>query len=409
MRSSVVALALLVVLAGCAGTLTPAGDSVTLVEEWQAGESSVAGNHHAVAAGRVDGEAVIAVPIGGRSGEVGCKLLVLDGAGNQRWTAPVPTDACTIHAVADPALADFLGDETPELLVTSTEREAVAYDPLSGERLFGYPLANYGYTRPVVADATGDGAADLVVTDIDGTLAVVAPDGSTAWRRPLAAYSWSAPSVGDFDADGGPETVVGLGNETVVAFDARGRVAWTTAVSGAVTWSGAGNIDTDEPREFLAASPTGVVTALDGRAGTVEWTRSLGAYAAVGDSVASAAGARVYATNQTGTLFALEGSDGSVAWTRDLTAADTQMTPPPVAGDVTGDGTPELVAVTNDGRVAVVDTDGSVLATYHRDAAVYTHATLADTDGDGRQEVYVLYGDGTVVALTAQISSSASS
>jgi hypothetical protein len=42
---------------------------------------------------------------------------------------------------------------------------------------------------------------------------------------------------------------------------------------------------------------------------------------------------------------------------------------------------------------------GDVRATYERDASVYTHVTLADLDDDGRDEVYVPYGDGRVVAL----------
>jgi outer membrane protein assembly factor BamB len=420
-------LVVLVTIAGCFGGATPTpgvgdetgtvaddGDtaSLRLAEQWTAGNSSVEGNHHAIAAGRVDGEGVVAVPIGGRSGEAGCRLLVLDGDGNERWTEPIPTDACTIHAVADPTLADFVGDDRPELVAASTERVAVAYDPLTGEERFSYPLSDYGYSQPVVADATGDRRRNLVVTDVDGTLSVAQRNGSTAWRRPLNAYSWAAPAVADFDADGRPETVVGLGNETAVAFDAQGEVAWTTTVPGSVTWTADGDTDGDAAREFLAATPAGVVASIDGRNGTVEWTASLGAYAAVGEAFDSNddGTVEVYATNQTGTLFALDGRTGRVEWSRKLTDGDTQMTPPPVAGDVTGDGTRELVAVTNDGLVRVVDpADGTVLATYRRDAAVYTHATLADTDGDGRQELYVLYGDGTAVALAVQRSSSAPS
>jgi outer membrane protein assembly factor BamB len=32
---------------------------------------------------------------------------------------------------------------------------------------------------------------------------------------------------------------------------------------------------------------------------------------------------------------------------------------------------------------------------------VYAHPRLADTDGDGVQEIYVMYADGRVVALSA--------
>ena len=86
------------------------------------------------------------------------------------------------------------------------------------------------------------------------------------------------------------------------------------------------------------------------------------------------------------------------------------MTPPPVIGDVTGDGTLEIVAVTNDGGVHVVNpATGAVRGSYERDARLFTHATLADTDSDGRNEVYVVYGDGVAVALSVQSSNSSSS
>jgi hypothetical protein len=77
------------------------------------------------------------------------------------------------------------------------------------------------------------------------------------------------------------------------------------------------------------------------------------------------------------------------------------MTPPPSLGDVNGDGDPELVAVTNDGIVSVVDPkSGAILDTYKRETAIYTHPRLADIDGDGDLEAFVMYADGRVVALT---------
>lgn len=412
----------LLLLAGCSlGPGAPdEGESLGLTEAWTAGGSAVEGNHHAIAAGRVGDGHVVAIPVGGYRGEGGCELFVVDGDGRERWTAAIPPEACTIHAVADPTVADFAGDGEPEVIAATTQEQVVAHDPRNGSVRFRFPLSDYGYTRPVVADVVGDGAPELVVTDVSGSLFVVRSDGSTAWNRSLDAYSWSEPAVADLDADGATEIAVGLGNGTAVAFAANGDLAWRTGVAGPITWTAHGDVDSDDAREFVVATDDGVVAALDGRDGRVEWRRSLGSLAAVrgvadGDGAErSSAGSatqphdgdvEVYATANDATLRALSGESGETEWTTSLTDASTQMTPPPVVGDVTGDGDPEVVAVTNDGYVRVVDpADGRVLASYHRDAAVYTHATLANVTAAGGKEVLVMYGDGTAVALSVQSS-----
>jgi DNA-binding beta-propeller fold protein YncE len=71
--------------------------------------------------------------------------------------------------------------------------------------------------------------------------------------------------------------------------------------------------------------------------------------------------------------------------------------------DLDGDGKREIVAVTNNGLVSVVDpTSGEIKATYEREGEVpiYVHPTVVDTNGDGAAEIYVMYGDGRVVALS---------
>lgn len=431
---SALSIVTLLLLAGCSlGPLGPGTEpaseqeSLTLTEEWTAGTSAVAGNHHAIGAGRAGDGAVVAIPLGGHHGEAGCKLLVVDGDGDERWTAAIPPDACTIHAVADPTVADFVGDDEPEVIAATTEEQVVAHDPANGSIRFAFDLTDYGYTSPVVADVTEDDEKELVVTAVDGTLSVVRPDGSEVWNRSLDAYSWSAPTVDDLDGDGATEIAVGLGNGTAVGFDADGDAVWRASLNGSITWTAGGDVDGDGAREFVVATDGGTVAALDGRDGSVDWKRSLGSLAAV-RGVADGDGdgtVEVYATAKDGKLRALSGETGETEWTTRLTNESVQMTPPAVVGDVTGagqspasnaasphegDGDPKVVAVTNDGYVRVIDpATGTILASYHRDASVYTHATLADTDGDGVQEVLVMYGDGTAVALSVQSSGSSSS
>ena len=399
---TLVALLALVVALGGVGAFALASSGPGLTERWVSDTgSTVQGNHHAVAAARIDGQGLVFAPIGGRGGGSGCALVAIDAAGETLWRDPVPAANCTIHAVADPTVANWTGGERPEVLAATTERRVTAHDPLTGEETFSFALSDYGYTRPVVEDATGDGDPNLVVTDVRGTVFVLDSSGAV-WNRSFGSYTWAQPAVLDADGDGESEVITGFDDGHVRSLDgASGRVEWNRSVGESVTWLAVGG-DANGSVVAVTATSDGRVVAVDGATGEIRWSRDLGSLAAVralgdadGDGVVE-----VFATARDGDLRSLDARTGETEWTTTLTGADVQMTPPPSLGDLDGDGDPELVAVTNDGIVRVLDPGtGNVRATYERDASVYTHVTLADLDDDGRAEVYVPYGDGRVVAL----------
>ncbi|MEF8840155.1 MAG: PQQ-binding-like beta-propeller repeat protein [Haloarculaceae archaeon] len=401
-RTAVAFLAVVVAVGGV-GAFALLSGGPGLTERWVSDtESTIEGNHHAVAAARIDGRGLVFAPVGGRGGGSGCALVGIDANGTTLWRDPVPAANCTIHAVADPTVADWTDDSGPEVLAATTERRVTAHDPLTGEETFSYPLSDYGYTRPVVADATGDGDRTLVVLDVRGTVFVLDGEGAV-WNRSFGSYTWAQPAVLDADADGDPEVLAGFDDGHLRTFEgATGDVEWNRSVGGPVTWLTAGQGDDDPAVEAVAATSDGRVVAVDGDTGRIEWKRYLGRLAAVrafadadDDGVVE-----VYATARDGDLRSLDARTGRTEWTTTLTGADVQMTPPPSLGDLDGDGRPELVAVTNDGIVRVLDPGtGEILATYERDASLYTHATLADLDADRKAELYVPYGDGRVVAL----------
>lgn len=417
---STLALAALLVLAGCTlpaglgGDGGGDGDDLEASVDWVAGDSEILGNHHSPGVGRLPGTegldgTVVAHPLGGRGDREGCRLLALNGSGGERWAAPVPPEHCTIHAVADPAVADFVGDATPEVIVSTTESETVAYDARTGERRFAVSLTDYGYTRPVVADLAGDAAPELVTQDARGELFVVRPDG-VVWRRSLDAYTFVDPVVADVDADGRTELVVGLGDGRVVAFAGGGTREWTrslgTGTGDAVVWATAADVDDDPAVEFIATTAEGATVALDGATGETEWRfADAGSPAAVGPALDGDddGAVEVYVTGSDARVRALNGSTGAVEWTSDrLSGASLRSVPSAVAADVDGDGSPELVAATGDGTVGVLAGDGTVRATFDRggDRALYTPPVAADVDDDGREEVLVPYGDGRLHAVS---------
>lgn len=364
-------------------------------------------NHHAPAAGRVQGTAMVYAPVSGRADTPNCALVALDGTtGTERWSYQIPATSCTIHSVADPTLADFDGDGTREVIAATTEQTVTAYHPLTGDVEFQHNLTSYGYTKPIVADFLGDDQPEIVVVDVKGTIFVLEPNGTVAWSKQLSTYTWGQPAVADFDGDGEPELAVATGGTgKLYVFERDGSMAWKQPQSyeESITWMATGDADDDDAVEIVVATAsTGRVSMVDGASGEREWTREFGSYAAVhafGDGDGDTE-PEVYAVAKDGKLRSLDATTGETEWTTTLTTGDVQMTPPPSLGDVDGDGDPELVAVTNDGIVSVVNPDsGSISDSYEREAAIYTHPRLADIDGDGDREAFVMYAHGRVVAF----------
>jgi outer membrane protein assembly factor BamB len=407
-----VALAVLLMVLGSIAVLGmhSSTDKASLTEAWVSDTArDTGGNHHAPAAGSAGNSSMVYAPIGGRGDTSDCALVALGAEGGpERWTSPIPAANCTIHAVADPTLADFDSDGVREVLVATTEQVVTAYHPRTGNVEFRHNLTAHGYTKPIVADLTGDDRPEIVVVDMRGTVFVLRANETVAWSKQLESYAWGQPAIEDLDGDGDLELAVGLGGGGEIRlFEADGEPVTATprSLSTSITWMTTGQTDGDAAVEIVVATAKGGrVSVVDGATAEREWTRDLGTFAAVhalgdgdrdGDS-------EVYAVAADGVLRSLDGVTGRTEWTTRLTTRSVQMTPPPALGDVDGDGEPELVAVSNDGIVSVVDpTSGEVLATHERDgeARIYTHPELEDTDGDGREEAFVMYADGRVIAF----------
>ena len=408
LRTAVALAAVLLALVGTA-VLALGAEGPTdrqLVERWTSDATGdTPGNHHGPAVASVGGQPVVFAPLNGLPNTSTCQLNALDAAtGEQKWQYGVRPSNCTVHAVADPTVADYDSDGTREVLTATTENEVVAANAHTGAVETRFDLDYYGYTRPLVTDFLGDGGKEVVVADVTGSVHVFRADGTTAWSRNLSGYTWGQPAVADFDADGAPELVAGFDVGQLHVFERDGTSTWPEPkrFDTSITWMTTGQADDDPAVEIVVAGADGTVAMVDGASRETEWRHDFGRYAAVhafgdGDDDGRA---EVYATARDGELRSLQAADGRVEWTTTLTTADVPMMPPPTLGDLDDDGERELVAAANDGSVAVVDpSTGDVQGSFAREESILTRPRLADVDGDGDDEVLVVYAYGRVVAL----------
>jgi outer membrane protein assembly factor BamB len=405
LRTLAVVASLLAVLAGI-GALGIAASGGRLDEAWVSDTTrDNERNHHAAGVGP-NGSVVVApvadVPVSdGQLPPEACSLVRLDaGDGGVNWRVTVPRERCFTHALTRPAVEDLDGDGGLEVAVASTQDALVVYDATDGSEQWRVATPTYGYGQPAIADLLGAPGKEVIASDIEGNVAVAHANGSVAWRRSLDGTLgdrfgvYASPRVKDLDGDGGREVLLGTTAGAAV-LDADGSVRWHR--DERATYLVAAPADDGEARTVFASGHDGI-RAYDGADGDQEWALN-GSNARIGATVTVDGRTLLLAGVFGGEVVAIEADTGQVAWTSTVVDEDVTV-PPPIAADVNGDGTLEVVALAEDGTVMVLEADsGSELAAYERRVPIWTTAVPADLDGDGAAEFLVTYGDGRVVAL----------
>lgn len=361
-------------------------------------------NHHPVGVG--PNAAVVVAPVAEVPGSnvdldpEDCSLVRLDPAdGSVEWRVTVPPERCFSHALTQPAIADIDGDGALEVVVASTENAVTVYEAADGTARWHVDQPTYGYGRPTVAELLPAAGREVVASDIRGNLVAAHANGTVAWRAALGGTLWErvnvyeAPVVADVTGDGRRDVLVGTTNGPAV-LDADGRIQWYRNGTARYLTAATG----DEATTVFTSGYDRIRT-YDGASGETRWVREL-SNTRIGE-LASVDGDRlIYAGVYGGDVAALDAATGETAWTTQVAATESTVSPP-VTADVTGDGRPEVIAVADDGTVAVLDAaSGSERAAYERTVPVWTAPTPADLTGDGSAELLVVYGDGRVVALT---------
>ncbi|HMO11848.1 MAG TPA: FG-GAP-like repeat-containing protein, partial [Actinotalea sp.] len=254
---------------------------------------------------------------------------------------------------ASPALADLNGDGVLDVTVASTTNVLAAYSFKGGSasqlwRRQDPPLVPNGPTgmiaTPAMAFMDADDARDVVTASWGQALG--AHSGRTGaslpgWPKWLWDTLWSSPAVGDVDGDGVYDVVVGgdcegnsigtqpcgaTGGGYVWAFNRDGTEKWRWFLRGQVVWSSPAlaDLNGDGAQDVVVGSggywgePNGrVVTALNGKTGTVLWQAATPARVVGSPSLADVTGdgkPDVFVVTHGGYLVGLNGANGQQLW-----------------------------------------------------------------------------------------------
>jgi hypothetical protein len=229
------------------------------------------------------------------------------------------------------------------------------------------------FSSPAVADVTGDSTPEIVIGNMDGTVAAYrATDRTRLWATKLGNTAiQSSPAIADLGGDGKPDVVVGTMD---------GRVVWLDGPTGRVV------------RTFRQGAPLHCPAGRDCRPDGFFATPAIADVNGdrILDIVAPSYDHTVYAWSKTGTLL----------WRRYL--EDTLWSSPVVA-DIDRDGKPEIVlggdiwagnplGMPAGGLIWVLRSNGSTYPGYPRSTpgqTVWSSPAVADINGDKLADIIV--------------------
>jgi len=299
------------------------------------------------------------------------------------------------------ALASGTLDGEEVVAFTTESGSLVVLDAADGATRFTVDLGGPGGIRPAIGDLTGDGRIEVAAATGDGRVVAVDRGGETVFETTLDASVDRRPLILGFEADGGDDTeasrgvaVATVGDEeaTVRLLDANGDARWTTTPSVTpLSWNAADSRD-------------GPVIALGGTNGnleTIDAADGSGRYEVGLQDLPVAVGEADRGRVHVGgvrSVWAVDLLDGEVVWKQQY-GGDTRVNAPGV-GTVSADAGSGPVAVNREGDVLALNPSGEAIAQGEVDAeVVYGGPLFADVTGDGTDEVLVVTEDGRIVAL----------
>ncbi len=331
------------------------------------------------------------------------RVIALHHDGSVLWSLPSgggPVDGSV-------TVADLDGDTRPEVLWGNAATTVFHVADAGGRDIWSRRIGEVLDAPQAIGDLDGDGAPEIVLASCGsgsqrgapGLRALRGMSGALMWQAEVGGCYQSAPLLFDQDGDRRLDVVVStwFDNQVRGFSGLDGHLRWQTAIGGWTYHAGSfGDLSGDGVPDVALGDYSGTLWALDGHDGRVLWSHALDSTSYVFGPTAMA---DVDGDGRLEVLVAAEwlfvyGADGRKRWQVDLGGHCSRG---PVVTDFDGDDLPDILVALAGPRLLVRrGFDGALLWEQRLpgSADMDFHPALADLDGDGRIDVFAVYGRG---------------
>ena len=279
---------------------------------------------------------------------------------------------------SSPTLVDWDGDGVRDIIVSSVGSGVYGWRG-DGTLLFNLPTIGGVLSTPAVGDIDGDGLPDIAVATWGQRVTAFRHNGTEMFSRFIYDTSWSSPALADLDGDGKLEVIVGADMEPSNAATlppislAGGGIIWAFHRDG----SDVGGFPRHLSNQVIWSSPSIADLNEDGSPDIIVGT---------GENFGGSIGR---------TLFALDGHGVALpGWP--VALPGVTMGSPAIA-DLDGDGHLDVAQQSGDGSISYINRTGGVWKQWCnrswgpcQPAPFDGGPSVGDINGDGTQDVVAL-------------------